>query len=112
MPEQHTDFIFTVAGEELGFAGAALIVLAVFALLWRGLSIARRSASPYGTVLAGALVSWLACQTFMNVGMTLGLVPVVGVPLPFVSYGGSATVAGLLAVGLLQAVHRTKAMQP
>ncbi|MEV0160809.1 rod shape-determining protein RodA [Nonomuraea fuscirosea] len=112
VPEQHTDFIFTVAGEELGFAGAALIVLAVFALLWRGLSIARRSASPYGTVLAGALVSWLACQTFMNVGMTLGLVPVVGVPLPFVSYGGSATVAGLLAVGLLQAVHRTKAMQP
>ncbi|MEV0385160.1 rod shape-determining protein RodA [Nonomuraea sp. NPDC050643] len=112
VPEQHTDFIFTVAGEELGFAGAALIVLAVFALLWRGLSIARRSASPYGAVLAGAIVSWIAFQTFVNVGMTVGLMPIVGVPLPFVSYGGSATVAGLLAVGLLQAVHRTKAMQP
>ncbi|WP_433430026.1 rod shape-determining protein RodA [Nonomuraea sp. CA-141351] len=112
VPEQHTDFIFTVAGEELGFAGAALIVLAVGALLWRGLAIARRSDSPYGSVLAGGLVSWIAFQTFVNVGMTVGLVPIVGVPLPFVSYGGSATVAGLVAVGLLQAVHRTRAMEP
>ncbi|MFG1708957.1 rod shape-determining protein RodA [Nonomuraea sp. M3C6] len=112
VPEQHTDFIFTVAGEELGFAGAAAIVLAVGVLLWRGLAIARHSDSPYGTVLAGGLVSWIAFQTFLNVGMTVGLMPIVGVPLPFVSYGGSATVAGLLAIGLLQAVHRTKAMQP
>ncbi|MFI9843842.1 rod shape-determining protein RodA [Nonomuraea sp. NPDC051941] len=112
VPEQHTDFIFTVAGEELGFVGAALIVLCVGALLWRGLAIARRGDSPYGTVLAGALVSWIAFQTFVNVGMTVGLVPIVGVPLPFVSYGGSATVAGLVAIGLLQAVHRTKAMEP
>ncbi|MBF8190295.1 rod shape-determining protein RodA [Nonomuraea sp. K274] len=112
VPEQHTDFIFTVAGEELGFAGATAIVLAMGALLWRGLSIARHSASPYGTVLAGAVVSWLAFQTFMNVGMTVGLMPIVGVPLPFVSYGGSATVAGLLAIGLLQAAHRTRPMQP
>ncbi|GAA4961920.1 rod shape determining protein RodA [Nonomuraea thailandensis] len=111
VPEQHTDFIFTVAGEELGFAGAALIVLAVFALLWRGLSIARQAGSPYGTVLAGGLVSWIGFQMFMNVGMTVGLMPIVGVPLPFVSYGGSATVAGLVAVGLLQAVHRSKPMQ-
>ncbi|MFC4118165.1 rod shape-determining protein RodA [Nonomuraea zeae] len=112
VPEQHTDFIFTVAGEELGFAGAALIVLAIGALLWRGLAIARRSHSAYGSVLAGGIVSWIAFQTFLNVGMTVGLMPIVGVPLPFVSYGGSATVAGLLAIGLLQAVHRTKAMQP
>ncbi|MEV6038885.1 FtsW/RodA/SpoVE family cell cycle protein [Nonomuraea sp. NPDC052116] len=81
-------------------------------LLWRGPAIARRGDSPYGTVLAGALVSWIAFQTFVNVGMTVGLVPIVGVPLPFVSYGGSATVAGLVAVGLLQAVHRTRAMEP
>ncbi|SPL90547.1 Rod shape-determining protein RodA [[Actinomadura] parvosata subsp. kistnae] len=112
VPEQHTDFIFTVAGEELGFAGAALILLAVFVLLWRGLSIARHAASPYGVVLAGGLVSWLGFQTFMNAGMTMGLMPIVGVPLPFVSYGGSATVAGLVAVGLLQAVHRSKPVQP
>jgi rod shape determining protein RodA len=109
--ELHTDFIFTVAGEELGFAGAALIVPALAALLWRGLPIARHAASPYGTVLAGGLVSWPGFQTFLNVGMTLGLTPIVGVPLPFVSYGGSATVAGLVAVGLLQAVHRSKAVQ-
>ncbi|WP_222871416.1 FtsW/RodA/SpoVE family cell cycle protein [Nonomuraea sp. PA05] len=111
VPEQHTDFVFTVAGEELGFAGAALIVLAVFALLWRGLSIARHAASRYGAVLAGGLVSWIGFQTYLNVGMTLGLMPIVGVPLPFVSYGGSATVAGLVAIGLLQAVHRSKPMQ-
>ncbi|NUS02458.1 MAG: rod shape-determining protein RodA [Nonomuraea sp.] len=108
VPEQHTDFIFTVAGEELGFAGAAAVVLAICLLLWRGLAIARHAASPYGTVLAGAVVSWIAFQTFVNVGMTVGLMPIVGVPLPFVSYGGSATVAGLAAVGLLQAVHRTR----
>ncbi|NRQ36240.1 rod shape-determining protein RodA [Nonomuraea sp. NN258] len=107
VPEQHTDFIFTVAGEELGFAGAAAIVLAICVLLWRGLSIARHASTPYGTVLAGAVVSWIGFQTFVNVGMTVGLLPIVGVPLPFVSYGGSATVAGLIAVGLLQAVHRT-----
>jgi rod shape determining protein RodA len=77
-------------------------------LLWRGLNIARGSDSPYGTVLAGAVVCWLGFQTFMNVGMTVGLLPIVGVPLPFVSYGGSATVAGLAAIGLLQAVHRTR----
>ncbi|WP_235854397.1 FtsW/RodA/SpoVE family cell cycle protein [Nonomuraea aridisoli] len=112
VPEQHTDFVFTVAGEELGFAGAAAVVLALCALLWRGLSIARDSASPYGTVLAWRAVSWIGFQAFVNVGMTVGLTPIVGVPLPFVSYGGSATVAGLVAVGLLQAVHRTKPMQP
>jgi rod shape determining protein RodA len=108
VPEQHTDFIFTVAGEELGFAGTALILLVMCVLLWRGLTIARRSSSPYGTVLAGAVVCWLAFQTFVNIGMTVGLMPIVGVPLPFVSYGGSATVSTLLALGLLQAVHRTR----
>ncbi|MBO3750412.1 rod shape-determining protein RodA [Streptosporangiaceae bacterium NEAU-GS5] len=108
VPEQHTDFIFTVAGEELGFAGTALILVLMCVLLWRGLTIARRSATPYGTVLAGAVVCWLAFQTFVNVGMTVGLTPIVGVPLPFVSYGGSATVATLAALGLLQAVHRAR----
>ncbi|MFI6599632.1 rod shape-determining protein RodA [Nonomuraea sp. NPDC050536] len=107
VPEQHTDFVFTVAGEELGFLGAVAILALICVLLWRGLAIGRRSGSPYGTVVAGAVVCWLAFQTFVNVGMTVGLVPVIGVPLPFVSYGGSATVTGLVAVGLLQAIHRT-----
>lgn len=107
VPEQHTDFVFTVAGEELGFLGGLAILALICVLLWRGLAIGLRSGSPYGTVVAGAVVCWLAFQTFVNVGMTVGLVPVIGVPLPFVSYGGSATVAGLVAVGLLQAIHRT-----
>jgi rod shape-determining protein RodA len=112
VPEQHTDFIFTVAGEELGFLGAASIVLLVSALLWRGLWITAGSASPYGTVLAGGVVCWLAFQAFVNMGMTLGIVPITGLPLPFVSYGGSAIVAAFAAVGLLDAVNRTRGPVP
>ncbi|GLW24776.1 rod shape-determining protein RodA [Microbispora triticiradicis] len=106
VPEQHTDFIFTVAGEELGFLGGACVILLMLALLWRGLWIAARSPSPFGTVLAGGVVCWLAFQTFVNVGMTMGLLPIAGLPLPFVSYGGSATISSLAAVGLLAAVNR------
>lgn len=110
VPEQHTDFVFTVAGEELGFAGSALIVLLMGLVLWRGLRIAgsatSRAGSTYGSVVAAAIVCWLGMQTFVNVGMALGLAPVIGVPLPFVSYGGSATVAALAAVGVLQSIHR------
>ncbi|NUT45492.1 MAG: rod shape-determining protein RodA [Thermoactinospora sp.] len=109
VPEQHTDFIFTVAGEELGFAGGAAIVVLLGVLLWRGVGIAARSGSPYGKVVAGGVVCWLAAQSFVNVGMTLGLLPIIGVPLPLVSYGGSSTVACLVAVGLLEAVRRGRA---
>ncbi|MCT9928989.1 rod shape-determining protein RodA [Planotetraspora sp. A-T 1434] len=112
VPEQHTDFIFTVAGEELGFLGAACVILLMTVVLWRGLRIAARSASPYGTVLAGGVVCWLAFQTFVNVGMTVGILPITGLPLPFVSYGGSATISTLTAVGLLEAVHRTRSRTP
>ncbi|WP_169950385.1 rod shape-determining protein RodA [Microbispora sp. H11081] len=106
VPEQHTDFIFTVAGEELGFVGAACVILLMLALLWRGLWIAAKSPTPFGTAVAGGVVCWLAFQTFVNVGMTMGLLPVAGLPLPFVSYGGSATISSLVAVGLLAAVNR------
>lgn len=106
VPEQHTDFIFTVAGEELGFLGAACVILLMLALLWRGLWIAAKSPSPFGRAVAGGVVCWLAFQTFVNVGMTMGLLPVAGLPLPFVSYGGSATISSLAAVGLLAAVNR------
>ncbi|WP_433500014.1 rod shape-determining protein RodA [Sphaerimonospora sp. CA-214678] len=108
VPEQHTDFIFTVAGEELGFLGCAFIVLLMLSVLWRGLLIAARSATPYGTVLAGGVVCWLAFQTFVNVGMTIGLLPITGLPLPFVSYGGSATISTLTAIGLLGAVGKRR----
>jgi len=105
VPEQQTDFIFSVAGEEFGLVGAGLII-ALFALLcWRGLAIAR-SADPAGRLLAVGVVCWFAFQAFQNIGMNLGLTPVTGVPLPFVSYGGSSMFAQGLAIGLLQAVRR------
>ncbi|WP_308164168.1 rod shape-determining protein RodA [Nonomuraea sediminis] len=106
VPEQHTDFIFTVAGEELGFAGAGAILALLALVLWRGLRIAGRAETPFGTVAAAGIVCWLGVQAFVNLGMTLGLVPIVGVPLPFVSYGGSATTAVLVATGVLQSIHR------
>jgi rod shape determining protein RodA len=105
VPEQQTDFIFSVAGEELGLVGAGLII-ALFALLcWRGLKIARE-ADPAGRLVAVGVVCWFAFQAFQNIGMNLGLTPVTGVPLPFVSYGGSSMFAQGLAIGLLQAVRR------
>jgi rod shape determining protein RodA len=105
VPEQQTDFIFTVAGEELGFLGAAVILLLLGVLLWRGLRIATQAADTFGVLVATGVVCWLAFQTFENVGMCVGIMPITGLPLPFVSYGGSATFANMIAFGLLQAVH-------
>jgi rod shape determining protein RodA len=105
VPEQRTDFIFSVAGEELGLVGAGVII-ALFALLcWRGLRIAR-DADHAGRLVAIGVVCWFAFQAFQNIGMNLGLTPVTGVPLPFVSYGGSSMFAQGMAIGLLQAVRR------
>jgi rod shape determining protein RodA len=105
VPEQQTDFIFSVAAEELGLVGAGAVI-ALFALLcWRGLRIAR-DADDAGRLVAVGVVCWFAFQAFQNIGMNLGLTPVTGVPLPFVSYGGSSMFAQGLAIGLLQAVRR------
>ncbi len=107
VPEQQTDFVFSVAGEELGFAGSAAIIGLFGVLCWRGLRIAARSRGA-GRLIACGIVSWFAVQTFQNIGMNLGLTPVTGLPLPFVSYGGSSMFAQCLAIGLLLAVdlHR------
>ena len=105
VPEQQTDFVFTVAGEELGFLGASALLALLGVVLWRGLRIATRAGDPFGRLVAGGVVGWWAFQSFVNVGMTLGIMPVTGLPLPFVSYGGSAMVANLCAVGLLQSVQ-------
>ncbi|MFB4307235.1 rod shape-determining protein RodA [Actinomadura sp. GTD37] len=105
VPEQQTDFIFTVAGEELGFVGAAIIVALLGVVLWRGLRIATQAADPFGTLVATGVVCWLGFQAFENIGMTIGIMPITGLPLPFISYGGSATFANMIAFGLLQAVH-------
>ena len=105
VPEQQTDFIFTVAGEQLGFVGSGFIVLMYFIILMRAFGIARRSTDPYGQMVCTGVIAWFAFQTFENIGMTLGLMPMTGVPLPFMSYGGSSMFANLIGFGLLQNVH-------
>jgi rod shape determining protein RodA len=105
VPEQQTDFIFTVAGEELGFVGSSVIILLLLTILMRAFGIARRSTDPYGTLVCTGVMAWFAFQIFENIGMTLGLMPMTGVPLPFMSYGGSSMFANLIGFGLLQNVH-------
>ena len=105
VPEQQTDFVFTVAGEELGLVGAGLLVALLALVIWRALVIARRAEDVFGRVAAAGIACWFGFQAFQNIGMCLGIMPVTGVPLPFVSYGGSSLFAGMLAVGLLQNIH-------
>jgi rod shape-determining protein RodA len=106
----HTDFIFATAGEELGFLGASLLVLLLTVILWRGLRIAAHAPDLFGRVTAAGVVCWLAFESFENIGMNLGIMPITGIPLQFVSYGGSSMFASMLAVGLLQNVYiQTKA---
>jgi rod shape determining protein RodA len=105
VPEQETDFVFTVAGEELGLVGSGLIVLLLGVVLWRGISIASRAEDAFGMLVAVGVVCWFGFQAFENIGMTVGIMPVTGLPLPFVSYGGSSMFASMLAVGVLQNVH-------
>lgn len=104
VPEQQTDFIFTVAGEQLGFVGSGLIILLYLVILMRAFGIARRSSDHYGQMVCTGVIAWFAFQTFENIGMTLGLMPMTGVPLPFMSYGGSSMFATLIGFGLLQNV--------
>jgi rod shape determining protein RodA len=106
VPEQHTDFIFAVVGEELGFVGTAVIIGLLAVLLLRALRIAARADDQFGMLVASGIAIWFAVQAFINIGMTVGIMPVTGLPLPFVSYGGSAMFADMLAVGVLLAVHR------
>ncbi|MFF6912864.1 rod shape-determining protein RodA [Streptomyces sp. NPDC012466] len=110
VPEQQTDFVFTVAGEELGFLGGGLIIVLLGIVLWRACRIARETTDLYGTIVAAGIVAWFAFQTFENVGMTLGIMPVTGLPLPFVSYGGSSMFAVWIAVGLLQSIRAQRPM--
>ena len=105
VPAQHTDFIFTVAGEELGLVGSAILIALLGVVLWRALRIAVRSDDLFGRVAAAGIACWFGFQAFQNIGMCLGIMPVTGVPLPLVSYGGSSMFATLMAIGLLQNIH-------
>ncbi|HJX07618.1 MAG TPA: rod shape-determining protein RodA [Actinomycetota bacterium] len=105
VPEQHTDFIFTVAGEEFGFVGA-LALLALFALLlWRSIRIAWLAKDPFGTYVAAGIASMFAIQMFVNVGMVIGIMPITGIPLPFLSYGGTSILVSFAAIGMLESIH-------
>ena len=105
LPEHHTDFVFSVVGEEFGFVGAAL-VLSLFALLiWRALRTLTMAKNFYGALVAGGITAMLMFQVFVNVGMTIGIMPITGIPLPLMSYGGSSVLTTLMAIGLLQSIH-------
>lgn len=105
VPEQQTDFIFTVAGEELGFLGSGLILLLFGLFFIRAFAITQRTSDVFGRLVCIGVIAWFAFQTFENIGMTMGLMPMTGVPLPFMSYGGSSMFANLVGLGLLQSVH-------
>ena len=105
VPEQHTDFIFTAVGEQLGFFGCAAL-LAMFAfLIWRAIRISTISRDAFGTLVAAGIAAFWAFQIFVNVGMTMGIMPITGIPLPFISFGGSSLVTNFMAVGLLHNIH-------
>lgn len=105
VPEQHTDFIFTVAGEELGLVGSVAIVGLFLVLLWRAIRIAAWSDDTFGRLAGAGIVCWFGFQAFQNIGMCLGIMPVTGVPLPLVSYGGTSMFASMMAIGLLLNIH-------
>ncbi|MEY3347402.1 MAG: rod shape-determining protein RodA [Candidatus Nanopelagicaceae bacterium] len=106
VPEQQTDFIFTVSGEELGFLGSSFILLLYATILMRGFAIAKRTNDLFGRLVTMGVVAWFSFQIFQNIGMTMGLMPMTGVPLPFLSYGGSSMFANMIAIGLLQNVYQ------
>jgi rod shape determining protein RodA len=110
VPEQHTDFIFAVAGEEIGFVGEMVIIGLLALLLLRTLHIAARADDQFGMLIASGIAIWFGVQSFINIGMTIGIMPVTGLPLPFVSYGGSAVFADMIAIGALHCVHRHRSV--
>ncbi len=105
LPERHTDFIFSVIGEELGLAGCTGVLLVFFFLFWRGLRVALRARDPLGSLLAAGAVTMLIFHAIVNIGMAVNIMPITGIPLPFVSYGGSNLVVSFIAFGLIENVH-------
>ncbi|NLT92367.1 MAG: rod shape-determining protein RodA [Actinobacteria bacterium] len=105
LPEHHTDFIFAVVSERSGFVGAAILLVLYAVFIWRALRIAVLARDMYGSILAGGVAVTVLFEVFVNTGMTIGIMPVTGIPLPFVSYGGTHMIAFLVFVGLLEAIH-------
>jgi len=105
LPEHHTDFIFAVIGERYGFVGAAVLLGLFVIVIWRALRIATISRDLYGSMIAGCIAAIFLFEVFVNIGMTIGIMPITGIPLPFVSYGGAALITDLMLVGLLESIH-------
>ncbi len=111
LPQAHTDFVFAVIGEEFGVAGALAVIALFITILVRGMRIARREPDPFGSLLAVGLTALLSLQAFVNMAVVTGLVPTKGLPLPFLSYGGTSMVVSLAAVGVLMALGRRSGMR-
>ncbi|MBQ8699639.1 MAG: FtsW/RodA/SpoVE family cell cycle protein, partial [Schwartzia sp.] len=107
-PENHTDFIFAVVGEELGFVGAAVLLVLYLVLLWRGVRIAQDASDTFGMLLAVGITSMLAFHVLVNIGMTMGIMPVTGIPLPLMSYGVSALSTNIIAIAILLNIYVKK----
>ena len=105
VPVNESDFVFSVVGEELGFIGVVVLIGLLGVVLWRGVVIAMRASDLFGRLVATGVVAWIGFQAFENLGMNVGIMPVTGVPLPFISYGGTSMFASWIAIGLLQNVH-------
>jgi rod shape determining protein RodA len=112
VPERHTDFIFAVIGERYGFLGAALVLSLYALLIWRALRTMTLSKNFYGTLIAGGIAAMLMFQVFVNVGVNIGIMPVTGITLPLLSYGGSSVLATCIAIGLLQSIHIQAQLSP
>jgi rod shape determining protein RodA len=112
LPEHATDFVFASFAEQRGFVGASVLLLLYLLVVWRGLRIVIVAGDLYGAIVAGGITFAFLFQVFVNVGMTMGLAPVTGIPLPFMSVGGSSMVSNLVAVGILQSVHARGVVQP
>ena len=110
LPEEHTDFIFSVLAEEWGFIGSVFVVLLFLMLIFWGLNIAQGCREPFGTIMAVGITSMFFWQVVINIGMTMGLMPVVGVPLPFISYGGSSVLTTAIGIGLLMNISMRRFM--
>ncbi len=107
MPEPHNDFIFSIIGEELGFVGAIFIIILFLLFIWRGIMIAQKAKDTYGTLLAIGITSVIAVQAVINIAVVTGSMPVTGVPLPFISYGGTSLVINMIAMGVLMNISKT-----
>jgi rod shape determining protein RodA len=112
LPEHHTDFIFAVTSEMFGFVGGGLLILLFALILWRGLRTMARASSQVDMLVAGAILAMFGFQVFVNIGMTVGIMPITGIPLPLMSYGGSHTLTTFVAVGLLLGIHRRRSAVP